>query len=124
MAYPTSITLADTTPTDHIYVDLGGAFGRRKIRKEVAAPADQPKHLIVDHTETGKGLKTLTRSVVRNEQVFEDSITGEQVTGYIQTIVGFYTKVATTQQMQDLMSEHKAFLNTSGYSDDLIAGNS
>lgn len=119
--YPNDTANISDGSANHVYslVKLGET-DIMSVRRESAAPADQPATLTIKHREVGKGLQTEAQSMARFDRVVEDA-SGNQGTVTCQVTLRWPTKVTTVAQAQKSLNEAIAFMGVAGYKDKFTA---
>lgn len=115
--YPTDTPNISDGSANHVYslVKLG-SDEISSVRREAAAPSDQPADLIIKHQTTGSDLKTVNSSLLRFDRVVEDA-DGNQGTVTCYLVLRWPPKITTAAQAQKSVNELVAFLAVAGYKD-------
>jgi len=119
--YPNDTAAVSDGSATHVYslIKLGDK-DISSVRRESAAPADQPATLTIKHREVGEGLKTEAQSMYRFDRVVEDA-SGNQGTVSCQVTLRWPVKVTTVAQAQKSLNEATAFVAVAGYKDKFTA---
>lgn len=107
MAFTADITLSDGT-SNHIYSDVGSSGLFDRMRREAAAPLDQPADLRISHQVTGTLLTTTNRSRVLLEKTVEDA-SGNQGIIRVSILTQVPVKIATAAQVLLVQKQAVAF---------------
>lgn len=119
--YPNDTAAISDGTSTHVYsLQKLGDADIMSVRRESAAPSDQPAILTIKHREVNKGLATEAQSMVRFDRVVEDAA-GNQGTVSCQVTLRWPTKVTTVAQAQKSLNEAIAFFAVSGYKDKFTA---
>jgi len=118
--YPTDTPNISDGTTNHVYslVNLGAGLDISSVRRESAAPADQPANLSIKHQTSGKDYGKVHSSLVRFDRVVEDA-TGNQGTVSAYMVLRWPPNVTTAAVAQKSVNELVSFLGISGYKDKL-----
>lgn len=115
--YPTDTANISDGSANHVYSLVKmGETEISSVRRESAAPADQPATLGIKHREVGKGLTTEAQSMIRFDRVVEDA-SGNQGTVTCMVKLTWPNKVCTAATAQKSLNEALAFFAVSGYKD-------
>jgi len=119
--YPNDTAAISDGSATHVYSLLKlGEKDIMSVRRESAAPADQPATLTMKHREVGKGLSTEVQSMARFDRVVEDA-GGNQGTVSCQVTLRWPSKVTTVAQAQKSLNEAIAFFAVATYKDKFTA---
>jgi len=88
------------------------------VRRETAAPSDQPATLAISHEETGTGLTTRYNTRVAFKRVFEDA-SGNQGAAEATLVFRWNPKIVTAANAQKSIVELVSLLAIAGYKDKL-----
>lgn len=115
--YPNDTAAISDGAVTHVYslVKLGEK-DIMSVRRESAAPADQPSLLTIKHREVGSGLTAEVQSVLRVDRVVEDA-QGNQGTVSCQLTLRWPSKITTAVIAQKGINEVVSFLAVAGYKD-------
>lgn len=103
---------------NHVYslTSMGSGDEISSVRREAAAPADQPARLTIKHQTSGTDIGTKYSSLVRFDRVVEDA-NGNQGTVECYMVLRWPPKVCTAATAQKSINELVAFLGIAGYKD-------
>lgn len=118
--YPNDTPNISDGSANHVYslINMGSDNGVASVRRESAAPADQPATLTIKHQVSGKDNSTVNNSLVRFDRVVEN-VAGEQGTVSAYLVLRWPPKIGTSAQAQAAVNELVAFLAIAGYKDKL-----
>lgn len=121
--YPNDTPNISDGTSNHVYslVNLGAGPGVESVRRESAAPADQPAKLTIKHSTSGTGDATVNSSLLRFDRVVEraDGVQGFDTTYVVKR---FTPKVVDNAQAIKGLNEVVSFLGIAGYKDKFVAG--
>lgn len=115
----TTANISDGTD-NHVY-DLRSVGDNKSIRVETAADLDKPATLTISHEMIGDGIKSRRRSVVRLDDVVEDS-EGNQGVISVYQVVDAPVKVTDIATVTKTHTKLASFFATSTYKTQFLAG--
>lgn len=119
--YPLDTANINDGTSNHIYSLVKmGEKDISSVRREAAAPADQPALLTIKHREVGSGVGTVQESMIRFERIQEDA-EGNQGTASAQLVLRWPSKVCSAADAQKTLNELIAFFAVAGYKDKFTA---
>lgn len=113
--YPTDTPAISDGTSTHIYsiVKMGDY---ECVRREAAAPSDQPSTLTIKHTVTGKGLAKQVSSLIRFDDVVEDAA-GNQGIVSCYSVLKWPPNITTAATAQKTLNKKLAFWAIATYKD-------
>lgn len=92
-----AITLADNTPTNHVYSIIGSSQANKMLRRNLTKSMETPEVLTISHQTTGKGASAVDRHLARLDVTKLDA--GDGVT----LATGSLHVVATVPRIQGII---------------------
>lgn len=120
--FTSDLALTDATPTTFTYSQIS-LESNKSIRNDASRGLAYPRSLVISHTVSGAGKKISDRTLVRLNDVREDTAAadGSAQTGSVYLVIDRPRRVVTTAQITSMIDQLKGFL-TSGNVTKLLNG--